>query len=399
MSDVYLTPHQQVRVSPFGWRRLPSGIWVTTTSLADLDRPGLFAHLDYDSLEKVAARIGARLLAPTTVVELNRHGLRLKPEITPGDAMMSSRARCDGHDMAVWRQVVAAEWDGSLPWSGSGKPWVIEAPPGRSRLFGWPKRADSSKLGPQDFDHWYQPLQVAHNRRHVDYSSTQTLEADENLGVEPWGPPRVSSQVPANAPVAAKSEKESASMQEIKFVQARNFTKGRKDPKTGKPCGIDLLVIHDMESAESTKTAENVAAWFAGPNAPRASAHYNVDSDSIVQSVRDEDTAWHAPGANHNGIGIEHAGYAKQTAAEWADEFSAAMLERSSTLMASLCDKHGVPVVFVSAAGLLRGERGITTHAEVSKAFKKSTHVDPGKNFPLTSFIEAIASKVKDMTT
>ena len=31
---------------------------------------------------------------------------------------------------------------------------------------------------------------------------------------------------------------------------------------------------------------------------------------------------FHAPGANHNGIGLEHAGYARQSAEDWADAFS-----------------------------------------------------------------------------
>ena len=75
---------------------------------------------------------------------------------------------------------------------------------------------------------------------------------------------------------------------------------------------IDLIVIHTMEMDEKGDTAERCAQWFRNPGA-RVSAHYCVDADSIVQCVRDQDVAWHAPGANHDGIGIEHAGRAKQT--------------------------------------------------------------------------------------
>ena len=76
------------------------------------------------------------------------------------------------------------------------------------------------------------------------------------------------------------------------------------------PHPIDLLVIHTMEAPEKPDTAENVAKWFAGSTAPQASAHYCIDADSIVQCVQDRDVAWHAPGANHNGLGFEHAGTA-----------------------------------------------------------------------------------------
>ena len=82
----------------------------------------------------------------------------------------------------------------------------------------------------------------------------------------------------------------------IPFVQARNYTRGRSNP-------IDVIVIHTMESPEKPDTAESVAAWFAAATAPQASAHYCIDANSIVECVRDTDVAWHAPGANHNGLG------------------------------------------------------------------------------------------------
>jgi N-acetyl-anhydromuramyl-L-alanine amidase AmpD len=71
------------------------------------------------------------------------------------------------------------------------------------------------------------------------------------------------------------------------FVESPNVTKtaGRK---------IDLIVIHTMEMDEKGETAEQCARWFANP-AAQASAHYCVDADSIVQCVRDQDVAWHAP--------------------------------------------------------------------------------------------------------
>lgn len=171
------------------------------------------------------------------------------------------------------------------------------------------------------------------------------------------------------------------------FVQAKNFRRGRI-------AKVRLVVLHDMEAAESTKTAENVAAWFAGPHAPMASAHFNCDSDTVVQSVRMSDTAFHAPGANQDGIGIEMAGYAKQTAAEWADPFSTAMLARVAQLVAAICAKHELPIAYVDEAGLLGGLAGVTTHAAVSKAFKKSTHTDPGANFPLAAFLDQVRALV-----
>src|SRR4051794_37904817 len=107
----------------------------------------------------------------------------------------------------------------------------------------------------------------------------------------------------------------------MEFIQAKNYT-------PTKSRSIDLLVIHDMEAPETGDTAENVAHYFA--NQPKgssgSSAHYCIDNNSVVQCVRDHDVAWHAPGANHDGLGFEHAGYARQTAQEWNDAYSKSML-------------------------------------------------------------------------
>jgi N-acetyl-anhydromuramyl-L-alanine amidase AmpD len=164
------------------------------------------------------------------------------------------------------------------------------------------------------------------------------------------------------------------------FIPARNFTKGRTDQ-------IELLVVHAMEAAEGHETAESVARWFAGPDAPQASAHFCVDDNSVVQCVRDEDTAWHAPGANHNGLGFEHAGYSNQSTAQWDDPYSHAMLWRSARLLAAKCAEYGIPAVWLSPADLLAGRRGITSHWNVSLAFRRSDHTDPGPGFPAERYV------------
>ena len=153
---------------------------------------------------------------------------------------------------------------------------------------------------------------------------------------------------------------------------------------------IKWIVLHSMEAGEASSTAENVAAWFAGSSAPMASAHFCIDNDSIVQCVRVRDVAYHAPGASRHGIGLEHAGYARQSPDEWADPYSAAMLARSAKLAAYLADLCGIPVEYVDREGLKAGKPGFTTHNEVTYAFRKSTHTDPGKGFPMDSYLDAV---------
>lgn len=153
---------------------------------------------------------------------------------------------------------------------------------------------------------------------------------------------------------------------------------------------VDLVVIHDMEAPEREKTARNVAYWFAGKDAPQASAHYCIDATEIIQCVREVDVAWHAPGANHNGLGLEHAGYAAQTENEWSDVYSSAMLKLSAALVARICLRWDIPIVFCPAPILkLPGARGITTHKAITDGLNGGKgHTDPGPNFPMMKYIE-----------
>jgi N-acetyl-anhydromuramyl-L-alanine amidase AmpD len=169
----------------------------------------------------------------------------------------------------------------------------------------------------------------------------------------------------------------------IPFVQARNFTKAART-------AVDLVVIHTMEAPDKPTTAESVARWFATGDA-KASAHYCVDSDSIVQCVREEDAAWHAPGANRNGIGIEHAGYASRSAANWMDSSTTAMLFRSAKLVARICRQYGIPIVRLTADDLRAKRRGLCGHVDVTDAFNGGKgHTDPGPNFPWEMYLSMI---------
>ena len=143
----------------------------------------------------------------------------------------------------------------------------------------------------------------------------------------------------------------------IPFLKARNYTPAARQT-------IDLIVLHTMEAPEKPGTAAAVARWFAGAQAPRASAHYCVDRTSIVQCVHEKDVASHVGDGNRTSIGIEHAGNARQTPADWSDEYSEAMLARSSRLVAGICERYSILSELVDVAGLLAGKRGITIHED-----------------------------------
>lgn len=194
----------------------------------------------------------------------------------------------------------------------------------------------------------------------------------------------------------------------IPFVSARHFQVGRRN-------GVRPLwvVIHTAETPETLTTAESLAAWAAQGMAPgrQVSWHYAVDSDSIVQSVREENTAWAAGPGNSRGIHIELAGRARQTAAEWEDDYSKTMLLRAAELVAGICARWQIPIRHPLNSGVLRLEAGIIGHDQLSWASTQArrevkraepwfyggkwittTHTDPGSAFPWEWFIACVES-------
>ncbi|MFF0481062.1 N-acetylmuramoyl-L-alanine amidase [Streptomyces sp. NPDC004435] len=157
-----------------------------------------------------------------------------------------------------------------------------------------------------------------------------------------------------------------------------------------------MIVVHDMEAPEGPKTAENVARWFSTlPASSKASAHVCVDNDSTVRCVADGDRAWHAPGANSDGLGIELAGYARQSRAEWLDQYSKGVLENAAKVVAGWCAKHKIPAVKLTASELKAGKRGICGHRDVSAAYRQTDHTDPGPNFPWDYFLARVNAHLK----
>jgi len=177
---------------------------------------------------------------------------------------------------------------------------------------------------------------------------------------------------PADSPLASS------------VMPALHYTKG---PRSRGP--VRYVVVHDMEAPEGPLTAENVGRWFQNP-ASSGSTQWGVDNNSRVQYVREADIAWGAPGLNHNGIHVELAGYARQTAAEWWDTYSLQMFRLAIPLVRDICTRHRVPMAFRTAAALRADVPGITTHREGSLAFKPGGHTDPGPEFPMDWFVRCV---------
>ncbi len=408
-------------------------VWVARDALR-IGEPGdsVRVNVTAQTAQKIADLLGASL--PTTFIldeVVRQFGATVAPQIQPPDGPTRVKKglspRMDDliamyiHSAAVDKAIATLPTPPHIV-CNTGKQWVITSrlagTRGVAANYGWYSAA-APYVSASGLRLW-QTLGTRHNDQHVDYSQVLqlvrgTVEADgtpkgfARVAISPTMWPLVSDEgplkvtripsvlpseplpTPPSGTVFSEEEKSTVETQLDSlvslFLEAKNYTKFDRSAE------IKYVVIHTAEIAETLTSAEALARWCAGPNAPKASWHFAVDGDSITQSVREEYVAWHAPGANRTGIGIELAGRAAQTADQWHDDFSWDVLRRASSLVAYLCRRWNLPVQFVDAAGLQCGVRGITTHAEVSKAFKKSDHTDPGKGFPVERFLALVREK------
>jgi len=157
-------------------------------------------------------------------------------------------------------------------------------------------------------------------------------------------------------------------------------------PGDNKP--IHRIVMHSTVSPCAPGEAKKTAAYFRS-QASGGSAHYVVDPDEVVQVVYDNVIAWHAP-PNQNSLGVEMCDNPSPTdKARWNDDNHQKMIKRAARLVARLCLTYDVPAVFLSVADLKAGKHGITTHHNVSQAFRQSTHWDPGA-WPQKDFMSLV---------
>lgn len=174
------------------------------------------------------------------------------------------------------------------------------------------------------------------------------------------------------------------------YVPAKYIGELRTNP-------VRLVVIHTGELKEGAIAAETLAKYGQHPDY-ESSWHLAIDSDSIIQCVKDSHVAWAAPGCNHDGMQIELACYAGQTAGDWRDPYSIAVVALAADATAQYCLKYRLPPVHLSDEQLGAGASGIIGHVQASRVYKKSDHPDPGPNFPWVRFISMVQAMVRERT-
>jgi len=171
---------------------------------------------------------------------------------------------------------------------------------------------------------------------------------------------------------------------ECKFIQA-SIHGGKRDMSR-----VKWIVIHVTDGGSS---AENIGNYFAAEprevlqpdgtyrTEPGGSTNLVVGEDGCVQSVPDDVIPAGAPPLNETGLHIEFVGQSKWSRAQWLERLQT--LEHGRRKIRDWSRKYGIPRALRGSGELLAGLPGATTHASITQAWHKTSHLDPGPGFPL----------------
>lgn len=183
---------------------------------------------------------------------------------------------------------------------------------------------------------------------------------------------------------------------DLRWIEPRSWGQGRD----GK--GAWYIVIHYTAGSERSTSAED-GALYNQRRTDGTSAHYFVDSDSVVQGVKTSDRANCARHrGNRLGIQYELCGTA-QTRAQWLDAASMATLKNAARQAARDCRKYDIPVRRLTVAETRRawtefprGPKGFVGHVDCTYAYPEDggDHTDPGKDFPWDIFLPMVQAEL-----
>lgn len=170
-------------------------------------------------------------------------------------------------------------------------------------------------------------------------------------------------------------------------------------PRPGPPT---FGVLHDAETPLEAGYARAIANMFATTTTQK-SATYMVDPVDTFQLLDESLIAWHVGNANPRSIGVEQAGYAAFSLAQWSTPAAFQQEARVAQLMREIQGRHGIGLYWMSDqqlrdahAGRIVG--GWATHDQCTRVIGGSTHTDPAPNYPLARLMAAANNNSEEFT-
>jgi hypothetical protein len=163
---------------------------------------------------------------------------------------------------------------------------------------------------------------------------------------------------------------------DLKQIRPRSFSQGR-------PGGPPRIIFIHYTAGKEGPTAAEDGARYDRRRTDGTSAHYYVDSNSVVQCVDTADRSHTALyNANLVGIHYELCG-TRQSRADWLDSTSRATIRRAARQIARDMRKYDIPLKRL-VGRQVRAGRGIAGHVDATRGWPEDggTHTDPGTQFP-----------------
>lgn len=166
----------------------------------------------------------------------------------------------------------------------------------------------------------------------------------------------------------------------IPYVQGRNGYSDSDGTKTG-------IAIHNTSN---DATAEQEAS-YATRRTDGISAHFYVDSNSIVQSLDTNARAGHAGSSegNQNAVAVEITGVNAWTRQQWLDRVA---WDKLGAVLAVVCKRYGIQVRRASVSEMKSNPKvkAFYGHNDMRLAWGGTSHTDPGPNFPWDRLFAAV---------
>jgi N-acetyl-anhydromuramyl-L-alanine amidase AmpD len=155
---------------------------------------------------------------------------------------------------------------------------------------------------------------------------------------------------------------------------------------------INAIAVHSTEGVDIPNSLRDLDAlynWFNNP-ASQASSHIGVDGDGNIDVyVMRDKKAWTILQLNSLTWNIEFVAKAAQSSGAWEER----QIKNAAKYAAYVCLKEGIPAqrgtVKVVSGWPVIGRKGIIRHSDLTNAGFGS-HTDPGANFPMREFIDAV---------
>lgn len=171
----------------------------------------------------------------------------------------------------------------------------------------------------------------------------------------------------------------------IPYVQGRNSYSDVDSTKYG-------VAIHNTSN---TATAEGEAS-YATRRTDGVSAHFYVDSDSVIQSLDTAARAGHAGSSegNNHAVAVEITGVNSWSRQQWLERVAWGQLGR---VLAVVCREYGIEVRRASVAEMQANPRvrAFYGHDDMRRAWGGTTHTDPGPNFPWDRLFVAVKAAME----